>query len=212
MRLHGALACSALLLMLSLTATVRDAAAAEAAANGVFLVATREIRDPHFKETVVLITQPQGSGPFGIIINRPLRHRVSALFPGNELLQGRDDVVFFGGPVGRQSLVFLARTNQAPPRATRVLNEVYFTPDAAWFESMLQRADPLQGVRVYVGYAGWAVGQLQNEIERGGWHVVPADAETIFDKDPASIWPELIQRATQHMTRSTHPLRAAAYP
>lgn len=212
MRLLSVLVCSALGLMLSLAAPARQVAAAEAAANGVFLVATREIRDPTFRETVVLITQPQNSGPFGVIINRPLNLRVSELFPENEALRGREDVVYFGGPVGRQSLVFLARTKQMPPRGTRVLNDVYFTPDTAWFNSMLKRADPLQGVRVYAGYAGWALGQLQNEIERGGWHMVPADAETIFDKDPALIWPELIRRATQRMTRGGDLLRAAAYP
>jgi len=213
MRILGVLVCYALSLMLPVNATVRHAAAAEAAANGVFLVATRGIRDPAFKESVVLITQPQGSGPVGVIINRPLAHRVSALFPGNEALQGRDDVVYFGGPVARQELVFLVRSNQAPPRAARVLNDVYFTSDAAWIDGMLRRADPRRALRVYAGYTGWALGQLQNEIARGGWHVVPADPATVFEKDPATIWPELIKRATQRMTRSPgpDPMRAAAY-
>ncbi len=164
MRLLSVLMWSALCLMLIMTATMRNAAAEETAANGVFLVATRDIRDPNFKESVILITHPQDSGPFGVIINRPLAHRVSALFPGNAALQGRDDVVYSGGPVGRQTLVFLVRTTQAPPRGTRVLNDVYFTPD------------------------------------------------TVFAKDPATIWPELIKRATQRRTHKTDPLHAAAYP
>jgi hypothetical protein len=42
---------------------------------------------------------------------------------------------------------------------------------------------------------------LQQEIARGGWHVLPADAETVFDKDPAHIWPELIKRAATRQTR-----------
>jgi putative transcriptional regulator len=53
---------------------------------------------------------------------------------------------------------------------------------------------------VYAGYAGWGPGQLQAEIERGGWHVLPADAATVFDKNPAEIWPELIKRAGTHRT------------
>jgi putative transcriptional regulator len=53
---------------------------------------------------------------------------------------------------------------------------------------------------VYAGYAGWAPGQLQAEIERGGWHVLPADAATVFDKNPANIWPELIKRAATKRT------------
>jgi putative transcriptional regulator len=67
---------------------------------------------------------------------------------------------------------------------------------------LLQRPEPTRGLRVYSGYSGWAPGQLQSEISRGGWHVLPADAETVFDKDPAQIWPELIKRATT--TRTLH--------
>jgi hypothetical protein len=55
-------------------------------------------------------------------------------------------------------------------------------------------------LRVFSGYSGWAPGQLQNELARGGWHVVPADAESVFDKDPAALWPELIERATTKHT------------
>lgn len=207
MRLFGVLAYAWCLIL------PMNASAAETAANGVFLVATRNIRDANFKESVVLITQPPGSGPFGVIINRPLAQRVGTLFPGNETLEGRDDMLYSGGPVERRSLIFLVRSNRAPPRAAHVLSDVYFTSDFSWVEGMLKRSDPIQGLRVYAGYAGWAPGQLQNEIARGGWHVVPADAETIFEKDPATIWPELIKRAAQHMTRSPvpDPMRAASY-
>jgi putative transcriptional regulator len=210
MRILGVLVCCALSLTLPATSTVRHAAAAEPLANGVFLVAARNMRDPRFKESVVLITHPQGSGPFGVIINRPLAYRVSALFPGNDTLQGRDDVVYFGGPVRRRVVIFLVRSNEAPPHAAHVLADVYITQDFDWIDAKLKDEHALPGLRVYAGYAGWALGQLQNEIARGGWHVVPADAKTIFEKDPATIWPELIKRASQRMTRSAEPLRAAA--
>ena len=206
MRLFGVLACYAWCLMLPMTAS-----AAETAANGVFLVAARDMRDPNFKETVVLITQPPGSGPIGVIINRPLSYRLSELFPENETLQGRDDVMYFGGPVRRQSLIFLVRSKQAPPRAAHVLGDVYLTQDFTGIEGLLKRADAVPGLRVYAGYAGWALGQLQSEIARGGWHVVPADAATIFEKDAAVIWPELINRATMKMTHSAGPIRTASY-
>jgi putative transcriptional regulator len=49
---------------------------------------------------------------------------------------------------------------------------------------------------VFAGYSGWAAGQLQGELERGAWHMVPADAATVFETPPERIWPELIKRAT----------------
>ncbi len=48
--------------------------------------------------------------------------------------------------------------------------------------------------RVYAGYAGWAAGQLEGEIDRGGWHVLPGDADMVFDSAPLELWRELIAR------------------
>ncbi|MBI4191193.1 MAG: YqgE/AlgH family protein, partial [Betaproteobacteria bacterium] len=50
--------------------------------------------------------------------------------------------------------------------------------------------------RAYAGYSGWARGQLQAEIVRGGWYVIQADADTVFAADVSTIWPELIKRVT----------------
>jgi putative transcriptional regulator len=46
--------------------------------------------------------------------------------------------------------------------------------------------------RVYAGYAGWMPGQLDLEVARGDWHILQADADTIFEKELSDIWPELI--------------------
>jgi putative transcriptional regulator len=175
--------------------------AGAAEANAIFLVAARDLEDPNFRETVVLVTQPRQGGPWGVIINRPLDHRLSEVFTDQESLKGRKDVLFFGGPVAQDGLVFLVRSATPPPRSVPLLRDVYFTGDADWIESRLKRADPTRGLRVYSGYAGWAPGQLQSEMERGGWHVHPADADTVFEKDPARIWPELIERATAKRVR-----------
>ena len=177
------------------------AMAAEMVANGIFLIAKREMRDPRFQQTVILITHPPQGGPFGVIINRPLEHTLSEVFPEQRTLKGKKDVLYLGGPVAREGLMFLVRSATPPARSVHVLKDVYFTGDANWIEAQLKRRDPTKGLRVYAGYSGWGLGQLQNEIERGDWHVLPADAETIFEKDPARIWPELIQRATAQPTR-----------
>lgn len=182
--------------------------AAEMVANGIFLIAKREMRDPRFQQTVVLITQPPRGGPFGVIINRPLDHLLAEVFPDQAAMKGRKDVLYFGGPVARDGLMFLVRTSKPPARAVQVLKDVYFTGDAKWIETLLNRPDPTQGLRVFAGYAGWGLGQLQNEIQRGDWHVLPADAATIFERDPARIWPELIKRATSHQTRHGAPALA----
>jgi len=190
-----------LIVLATLAAVAVPAPAAESRANAVFLIANPGLQDPNFRETVVLVTQPREGGPWGVIINRPLDHRLTEVFTEYETLKNRKDVLFFGGPVARDGLVFLVRSLKPPPRAVPVLRDVYFISDIDWIDELLQRPEPTRGLRVYSGYAGWAPGQLQSEIARGGWHVLPADAATVFDKDPADIWPELIKRAGTKQTR-----------
>jgi putative transcriptional regulator len=197
--------CRFLLIIVTLGVLDAPAGAAEAQANAIFLVAKRELSDPNFRETVVLVTHPPQGGPFGVIVNRPLGARLSDVFPDQPSLKGRKEVLYFGGPVGRQGLVFLVRSPKPPPGVTMVLRDVFFTSDVELIEKLLQRKDPLAGLRIYMGYSGWAAGQLQNEIARGGWHVVPADAETVFDRDPARLWLELIERATARQVRAEPP-------
>lgn len=176
--------------------------AGAAEANAIFLIAARELNDPNFRQTVVLVTHPQQGGPWGVIINRPLQQRLSEVLSDQEKLKGRKDVLYFGGPVQRDGLVFLVRSASPPPRSVAVLRDVHFTGDTDWIDEQLKRREPTRGLRVYSGHSGWAPGQLQREIARGGWHVHPADAETVFDKDPSRIWPELIERATTKRTRA----------
>lgn len=68
--------------------------AAEGDANAVFLVAAREMRDPYFEKSVVLVTYPPGGLPFGVIINRPLTERLSAVFPDQLAFKDRKEVFF----------------------------------------------------------------------------------------------------------------------
>jgi putative transcriptional regulator len=187
------------LLPLILLLVCGSALAAEVA-NGIFLIAKREMKDPRFQETVVLVTQPPQGGPFGVIINRPLDLPLSEVFPDQATMKGKKDVLYFGGPVARDGLVFLVRTPKPPARAVHVLKDVYFTGDVKWIEGLLRRSEPTQGLRVFSGYSGWAPGQLQNEMQRGDWHVLPADAESIFDKNYTRVWPELIERASARPT------------
>jgi putative transcriptional regulator len=191
-------------MLLALAALVAPADAAEGVANAIFLVASSELKERTFSETVVLVTQPPRGGPWGVIINRPLVQRLSEVFTEYETLKDRKDVLHFGGPVQRDGLVFLVRTTEPPPRAVPVLKDVYFVSDLDWIDGLFRRPEPTRGVRVYYGHSGWAAGQLQMELERGGWHVVPADAETVFDKDPARIWPDLIERASTKRALLAH--------
>ena len=178
------------------------AQAAEGGANAIFLVARRGMTDPNFRETVVLVTLPSGRAPIGVIINRPLEQPLAEAFPDQPTLKGRKETLYFGGPVAREGLVFLVRSPRPPEGAMLLLPDVFFTSDIEHIERLLKRKDPLDGLRIFAGFSGWGPDQLQREISRGTWHVMRADADTVFRKDTSGIWPELIERATTKHTRA----------
>jgi putative transcriptional regulator len=161
----------------------------------VFLVAAPELGDPNFAHTVVLVAFPEDGGPIGVILNRPTPFTLAKLFPDEPKLKRRSDPVSFGGPVKLQALMFLFRSERATDGAVAIMEDLYLSGNADVLDKLLQR--PGDGfVRYYVGYAGWAPGQLEAEIALGGWYVVPADVETIVNADPKRIWKQLLLRAT----------------
>jgi putative transcriptional regulator len=89
-----------------------------------------------------------------------------------------------------------------------VLRDVFLTGDADWVNERVEQGELAEGLRVYAGYSGWAPGQLQREIHRGDWYLLPADADAIFSRDPAALWPELSKRAVLRHTRTPAAARA----
>lgn len=156
----------------------------------ILLVARAEMADPNFKDSIVLVMNHIGPSPGGVIINRPTRIPVSRVFPDLETLAQLEDKVYFGGPVEIQSVSFLYRTDKPPDHATEVIEGIYFSADGKLLRQLLGRDKPMEGLRIFVGFSGWARGQLEAEIARGDWTLEPANATTIFDPKSQHPWPE----------------------
>ena len=164
--------------------------------KGKFLVASKELRDPQFFETVVLLIDYGSQGAMGLVINRPTKVKLSKVLPEIEGLQKRSDAVYLGGPVAKNQLMLLIRTNSPPEESRLVFKDIYLSASQTIIEKMIDNPDTPDRFRVYAGYAGWAPGQLDQEVSRGGWHILQADEESVLDKTPAKIWPELIRRTS----------------
>ncbi len=160
--------------------------------KGVFLVASSDMQDPQFRYTVVLLLAHGVEGTLGLIINRATKMPVSDLFPDLNSPGQESNLLFSGGPVGLDGLLLLTRSVEPPDRGTHVLEDVYFSGDRELLEELLQQAKGTNELRVYLGHAGWSSGQLAAEIAQGAWHLVRADAQTLFEKDLDELWRELI--------------------
>jgi putative transcriptional regulator len=192
---------AALLLALALASSGADAARAVAplpvadTLGGQLLVATAQLQDPRFVRAVVYLVRHDASGAMGLIINR----RVGEM-PLAALMQqlGLDASgapgtirIHYGGPVetGRG---FVLHTPEYASQGTLVIPGGL----AMTFEPGILRAiADGHGPRRFLfalGYAGWAPGQLENEIGRGDWITVPSDEALVFDEDYEKKW----ERAT----------------
>jgi putative transcriptional regulator len=145
--------------------------------------------DSDFAGSVVLVMNNLGPAPVGIIINRPTAIPVSRLFPDLKRLANVRDKVYFGGPVDFGSVWFLFRAASPPEHAIQTCDSVYLCEDRQLLLQLLGRDKPMDSLRIFVGHAGWAPGQLEAEIERRDWTLKPAGAEAIFSDKSEHPWP-----------------------
>lgn len=165
--------------------------------RGQFLVAAKSLTDPNFFKTVVLMVEHGQDGAMGLVINRPSTISIQHALSGHMDVALEDDFVFVGGPVEPTALFIIHNATELKEASESILSDLYLGNSPAVFESVVRSASSgRQGLcfRVFFGCAGWAPGQLENEIRRGDWLVHPADAESAFDHDPYELWDELVHK------------------
>jgi putative transcriptional regulator len=157
--------------------------------TSILIVAQDPVSDPNFGGSVVVVMNNLGPAPVGLILNRPMPLTVARFFPHLKQLAQVHERMYFGGPVEFGTVWYLFRANTAPETAIRVCNGVYVSSDDKLLLKLLARPNPMQGLRLFIGHAGWAPGQLEMEIQGGAWSPRRADADSIFNPEPKRPWP-----------------------
>jgi putative transcriptional regulator len=162
--------------------------------TGRLLVAQPVLKDPNFDHTVVLLLEHSDDGAIGVVLNRPSEFDVDGALPNWSRLATHPAVVFVGGPVVEEgTAICLARTRGPAP-------EDLFKPVMPGVGSLdvdqlpEQAGGVVEEVRLFAGYAGWSGGQLEAEIEAGGWFVVDARPVDAFTTDPGGLWRAVLGR------------------
>jgi len=162
---------------------------------GKLLVADQTLLDPRFVQTVVLLFRYSKEGAAGLILNHPTQVNVSKIFPEVPGLNSKKEFLHIGGPVSPDTVFLLVQGKDPGDKAERVFQNVFISADKSIMQDELGHIKGEQKMHVYVGYAGWAEGQLDMEIAGGHWHVLPADTKAIFYSDPEKIWQEFLDRS-----------------
>jgi putative transcriptional regulator len=165
-------------------------------APGSLLVAAPGLLDPHFRRTVIYIIEHRARGTLGVVLNRPSEVGLRDVLPSWAPLSSQPSSVFVGGPVEKESALCLAtvRTGQDP---STVKGLVVVRGPVALVDldaDPAQIAPRLRGLRVFAGYSGWDAGQLDSEIDRGDWIVVPALPDDVVNRHDSRLWGQVLRR------------------
>lgn len=185
-------ALAALLLAGAVLTLALPAAAQPRVGQGTLLVATDEIGDPSWSQTVVLVLHHDSNGTLGVAINRPTEVPPQELVPDLVEVPAFDGRVFRGGPVRPTQLVFLVRN---PPSGTlrnapRILEGIYASGDLEMLPEIVE-AGGSETLRLYAGHVEWAPGQLDREIADERWTVTAGSADRVFSPNPSLLWQRL---------------------
>lgn len=172
-------------------------AQAEKSLAGQFLVATEALRDPRFARTVVYMARHDASGALGLVVNRPIGD-----VPLAPLLRqfGLDESgvngtirLHYGGPVEGTRGLMLHTAEYATEGTERIAGDIALTSRPEVLRDIAQGKGPRRFLFA-LGYAGWAAGQLEREIDSGAWITVPADESLLFDDDHTKKWDRAMSR------------------
>jgi putative transcriptional regulator len=159
--------------------------------TGRLLVAEPFMLDPHFKRSVVLLTEHTPEGSVGFIINKILDIEPRTIiqeFPDFKV------PLFYGGPVHTDSIHFLHNVGELLDGSVRLSSGVYWGGDWNQLKFLIESKliEP-KHIRFFAGYSGWDAKLLKDEIKEGSWIVSEMHANYLFNAQPNTLWRTILQ-------------------
>jgi putative transcriptional regulator len=149
------------------------------------LIAAPDLAEP-FTKSVVLLVRHNEEGALGLILNRPTEVDLQAAWSRfSEVPCQRPGSLYLGGPCNGP---LVALHTQEFLLELEVMPGLYFSAGREQLESLVaQSLEDNPHVKFFAGYSGWAAGQLEHEIARGSWSVMPARPEHAFGHED-ELW------------------------
>ena len=161
---------------------------------GQLLIASPSLRDP-FDHAVIMIARHDRTGALGIVINRPITRRpiatVLAALSADAAGVTDSVLIFLGGPVSPNVFFALHSADYRGPHTMDIDGRVALSDAAEVLHEIGTGHGPKQSLIAF-GYAGWAPGQLDDEIARGSWVAAPENPALVFDTDRAKVWTDAL--------------------
>lgn len=160
--------------------------------KGDLLLSEPFLADTNFERSVILLCEHNEEGSLGFVLNKP------SLLTLEDVLEeaaGSEQSLYTGGPVQQNTLHFVHRMSELQDGANDLGERVFWGGDFAQLLTLMNIRQLMpENIRFFVGYSGWAPGQLATELAEEAWIVYPrATGEYVFDVPPERLWQEVLR-------------------
>ncbi|MDP3353790.1 MAG: YqgE/AlgH family protein [Flavobacteriaceae bacterium] len=173
--------------------------------KGKLLVAEPSIlNDPSFNRSVVLLTEHNEEGSVGFILNKLSHFKLDELVP--EILV--EMPVYLGGPVEQGNLYFIHKVPEIIIGSIEIGNGFYWGGNIQIITELVNKQEiKSDEIRFFLGYSGWDVNQLNEELEIDSWVVVENNFPNILNADDTTLWKnQMIQLGGEYLIWANAPL------
>ena len=185
------------------------APAAQRVRAGTLLLANTDLMEPTFRRSVIYVVEHNDGGTLGVVLNRSSETAVYNVLPQWAGLVAKPKTMFIGGPVKRDSALCLATLRPGadangvaglrPVQGRIAMVDLDADPEAV--------APYVEAARIFAGYSGWTIGQLEGEIERDDWIVLSALPSDVLVQPRVDLWSRVLRRQPLPMSiLATHPI------
>jgi putative transcriptional regulator len=141
---------------------------------------------------VLICEHTTENGTVGLILNKPINLRLNDVVEGFPRFEGK---IFLGGPVGTDTLQFIHSLGNKIENSIQLAENIFWGGNFEQLKSMMEdRMVQPNEVRFYLGYSGWGVGQLDEEMKSNSWILEPATHQQIFQTNYDLLWKETLKK------------------
>jgi len=158
--------------------------------QGKLLLDAGELGGSFFARSVVLICQHDAEGAFGLVLNRATDKKFSEVVTADLPEVLKEQPLFLGGPVQPSAMSYLHSDAFLPD--ANVISGVSLGHSLDELLDLGNGYSPTRKLKTFAGYAGWAPGQLESEMERKAWLTHPASIDLVFDPEPELLWKKIL--------------------
>jgi len=159
--------------------------------QGKILISEPSLIDFFFKQSVILLTEHNENGTFGLIINKPTHLKLSEV-SGD--FAGFQFPVYFGGPVSTNHLFYVHQLEDKIPESLKITDKLYWGGNIEIIKNLMKiKTLTTENIRFFIGYSGWEVNQLEHEVTEHSWLIATPTIEQIISNNPSALWPTMIK-------------------